>query len=84
MSDPLSNFHNTIAGFLEMEDDLSPIVKIVILLRVTIEYGMEYLGVASFVHIVNGVMTAELSEDDATMHYEQLFSEIEEKNPSIH
>jgi hypothetical protein len=47
---------------------------------------MEYVGAESFVHIVNGVMTAELSEDDddATMHYEKLFSEIEEENPSVH
>jgi len=86
MSDPLSNFHNTMAGLLELEEDLSPIVKIVALLRVLIQYGMEYVGAESFVHIVNGVMTAELSEDDddATMHYEKLFSEIEEENPSVH
>ena len=86
MSDPLNTFHNTMAGLLELEDDLSPIVKIVVLLRVLIQYGMECVGAESFVHIVNGVMTAELSEDDddATMHYEKLFSEMEEKSPSVH
>jgi|TARA_R110000824_G_scaffold343657_1_gene530295 hypothetical protein len=86
MSDPLTNFHNTMAGLLELEEDLSPIVKIVVLLRVLTQYGMECLGAASLVHIVNGVMTAELSEDedDATMHYKKLFNEIGEKNPSIH
>ena len=86
MSDPLNTFHNTMAGLLELEDDLSPIVKIVVLLRVLIQYGMECVGAESFVHIANGVMNAELSEDDdATMHYEQLFSsEMEEKSPSVH
>ena len=86
MSDPLNTFHNTMAGLLELEDDLSPIVKIVVLLRVLIQYGMECVGAASFVHIANGVMNAELSEDedDATMHYEKLFSEMEEKSPSVH
>jgi hypothetical protein len=86
MSDPLSNFHNTMAGLLELEEDLSPIAKIVVLLRVTIEYGLQYLGVASLVHILS-VMTeaaAEVSEDDATMHYEKLFDEIEEMSQSIH
>ena len=86
MSDPLNTFHNTMAGLLELEDDLSPIVKIVVLLRVLIQYGMECVGAESFVHIANGVMNAELSEDedDATMHYEKLFSEMEEKSPSVH
>ena len=86
MSDPLSNFHNTMAGLLELEEDLSPLVKIVVLLRVTIEYGMEYLGLATVIHLLS-VMTeaaAESSEDDAIMHYEKLFDEIEEMNPSIH
>ena len=86
MSDPLSNFHNTMAGLLELEEDLSPIVKIVILLRVAIEYGIECLGLATVIHLLS-VMTeaaAESSEDDAIMHYEKLFDEIEEMSPSIH
>ena len=74
------------AGLLELEEDLSPIVKIVVLLRVTIEYGLQYLGVASLIHILS-VMTeaaAEFSEADPTMHYQKLIDEIEEMSQSIH
>tara|TARA_R110002020_G_scaffold158653_4_gene342010 strand:- start:216 stop:476 length:261 start_codon:yes stop_codon:yes gene_type:complete len=86
MNESLQNFHNTMAALLELEDDLSPVVKIVVLLRVTIEYGLQLLGMSTVIHILSTMLkaTVEFSEDNPTMHYEQLFDEIDEMSQTLH